>query len=499
MTEQVALDPEQVKEYAKHDLDFFAKIVMPDAATLDFPDFYKWMWRELTSSADVVGDFSKFALGLPRGHGKTMIVKLFIVWCILYTQKRYALVLGANLGKGRAIISDVADCLDEPNVQTVYGDWRRTIEQDTMDLKKFYYGGVPKILQAAGYGTAIRGSNEKNSRPDLLIFDDAQTRDNAESLNAATEFQTWMLGDALKTKSPKGCTTVYIGNMYKDMYIDKDKNIYCCMLRNLQLSAEWTSMVVGAILADGTALWEELQPLKQLISDFNTDKEQGRQDIFFAEVQNDPRTVISKHINLSLIRPYVPLPGEQHQGNFIVIDPATSKNTKDELVIQYWEIYDDVPVLIEFFSGKKTSIETVHYTLELAIKRQCTLIAVEAVAYQFELCTLFRYIADQWNLQGIIVQDIYGGKSAKNGRILKMFGLWQTQKLRVSESCMSRCVRQAVDFNPLKTDNLDDILDAMEMAFRVCHEYRDLIPINITQDQYSSTTSLIPVAAHTNF
>ena len=110
----------------------------------------------------------------------------------------------------------------------------------------------------------------------------------------------------------------------------------------------------------------------------------------------------------------MPLPGEQHQGNFIVIDPATSKNTRDELVIQYWEIYDDVPVLIEFFSGKKTSIETVHYTLELAIKRQCTLIAVEAVAYQFELCTLFRYIADQWNLQGIIVQDIYGGKAAKN-------------------------------------------------------------------------------------
>src|SRR5690606_5424671 len=239
--------------------------------TLQFPNFYVWLWGILTGTLSKTRDFSKFALGLPRGHAKTMVIKLLIVYAILFTKKKYILVIGANLAKAQAIVADIADMLDSSNIQAVFGNWRYQIEQDTHSLKKFNFNGRPVILEAAGQGTAIRGAQQKNSRPDMIVLDDAQTKECAESITESTSFQSWLVGTVLKSKSPWGCTFIYIGNMYKDIELVQGTGIYTCMLRNLQKSTEWTSFIIGAILADGTSLWEELYPLEDLLKDFNAD------------------------------------------------------------------------------------------------------------------------------------------------------------------------------------------------------------------------------------
>src|SRR5690606_41701347 len=119
--EDLLYNTEQVKEVAKVDMDFFGGLVLPEVLTLEFPNFYVWLWGVLTDTLHKTRDFSKFALGLPRGHAKTMVVKLLIVYAILFTKKRYILVIGANVAKAQAIIADIADMLDSPNVQSVLG------------------------------------------------------------------------------------------------------------------------------------------------------------------------------------------------------------------------------------------------------------------------------------------------------------------------------------------------------------------------------------------
>ena len=240
---------EEIKAACEHDMDFFAGFVLPEVATMAFPNFYVWLWDTLCEVLHRTRDFSKFAIGLPRGHGKTMVVKLLIIFAILFTKKRYILVIGANLSKAKAIIADVSDMLDSYNINSVFGNWRYAMETDTQELKKFTFMGRSIILEAAGQGTAIRGSNQKNQRPDLIVFDDAQTKECAESLSEGKSFQQWFIGTALKSKSPISCTFIYIGNMYKDIEIHPGSGIYCCMLRNLQLTQGWTSFIVGAILA----------------------------------------------------------------------------------------------------------------------------------------------------------------------------------------------------------------------------------------------------------
>ena len=350
----------EVIEAARHDMDFFGGVILPEVVTMKFPDFYCWLWRTLIEVLHKTRDFSKFAIGLPRGHGKTMVVKLLIVYAILFTDKKYILVVGANIKKASAIISDVSKMLDSYNVNQIWGNWRYNMETDTQEQKKFTFNGRAITLEAAGQGTAIRGSNQNNARPDLLIFDDSQTKECAESITEAKSYQQWFIGTALKAKSPLSCTFIYIGNMYKDVELHPGSGIYGCMLRQLQLSPGWISFIVGGLLADGSALWEELQPREQLLQEYADDAQLGQPEIFFAEVLNDPTTSTSYYVDTNQIICRRNDLGEQHQGSFIIIDPATSKATPDQVIIHYFEIYDNVPVSVEMIRDKLTGPEIVY-------------------------------------------------------------------------------------------------------------------------------------------
>lgn len=470
----------ELREAMQQSMDWFAGISLPEVATMKFPDWYAWLWERLTESLLAEGrNFDHYAVGLPRGHGKTMVVKLLVLFAILFSDRRYVLVIGANLKKAEAILSDIANMLDSPNIRRIFGCWRSDMDKDTTNLKIFTFSGRKIILEAAGQGTAIRGSNQDNARPDLMVFDDAQTKECAESIVESDSFANWFHGTALKAKSPIRCTYIYIGNMYKDLKLvdTPGKEIYACMLRNLHRSAEWTSFVVGGILSDGSALWEELQPIEQLLAEFRRDFDAGRADIFFAEVLNDPQTTVSHFLDADRIGFFEIEPEYQHQGNFIVIDPATSKATPDQIAMGYHEMYDNVPVLVELINDKFPAPKIVSTALEIAVRRNCTLIIVEANAFQYSLIDWFHFFCGQMGITGIHIEPMYNKGMSKNARILNFFKQWESGKYLTTKDCRGKLLSQALVFDPKITTNVDDMLDMAEMASQACVKFRHLMDI----------------------
>lgn len=192
-TIDIAAQTEEVRAAMRNDMDTFGMLAMPEDITLEFPPIFKELWSMLTAVMHKARDFSKYAVGLPRGHGKTLVLKLLVLYAICFTQKRFILVICATEPMAKNILADIADLLDSPNIQAIFGNWRMRIEVDRQELKKFYFNGRPVILAAAGVGTSIRGMQLKNARPDLMIFDDAQTRECAKSVAESKAFQTWLL------------------------------------------------------------------------------------------------------------------------------------------------------------------------------------------------------------------------------------------------------------------------------------------------------------------
>lgn len=465
---------DEIKEHMRTNMDFFCSLVLPEEIFLLFPAFYTWLWENMCNALIKDRDFSKFAVGLPRGHAKTMVVKFLLLWAILFTKKRYILIVGANTNKARAIVADVCTMLASPTVVKLFGHYQYDMEQDTQDIKKFKFCGRDVILEAAGTGTAIRGASHKFARPDIIVCDDTQTSDCAESLAEAERYHQWFTGTLMKAKSPFGCTYIYIGNMYRDLEVRPQSGVFTCMLRNLQRSPSWQSFIVGGILGDGTALWEDLQPLEQLLSEYQDDLALGMEEVFAAEVLNDPSAKSNRLLDANRVTEWNPLEQQMHQGNFIVIDPATSKATPDQMVIAYFEVFDNRAVLMDAEIGKFTGPESVHKAIDFGLKHNCRLILPEAVAYQYTLGQWFTYVCEQRGIEGFIIEPLYNHGS-KLSRIMRSFLSVHKGEIMFTKTMKALYVHQGQQFKPTKSNNIDDLLDTVEMGHRVATTMQHLL------------------------
>jgi hypothetical protein len=468
-TEDIASQHADIYELARQDMDFFAGLALPLVTEYAYPEVFQAIWHLLIDYAEKTRDFSKIAVGIPRGFAKTSVIKLLILYCIIYTNKRFFLVLGSTAGHAQNIIADIADMLDEPNIKNTFGDWRSGVESDNKEVKKFGFRGKNVILAALGQGGSVRGLNIKNSRPDLMLFDDIQTKEDAESDTVSAAIYTWMLGTAMKAGSHSGCLYVFLGNMYPT------KN---SILRKLKNNPEWIKFIVGGIKADGTSLWEELKPLKQLLAEARNDYASGHPEIFHSEVLNDENANVNTNIDINKIPAYPFTDDEFCAGYFIIIDPSNDKINSDAVTISLNGIINGKPVVTVIDEGRYSPEETIKRSIALAAKSGASLICVEANAYQYSLLYWFNKYIESLSMYELQVKPIYSGSRSKNSRILDMFKALVSGEIIVHPNCWAIVMNQIVQFNPLKTTNVDGILDCITYIPKVLTEYEHLISIN---------------------
>jgi len=363
-----AYNVSEVADVAKQSPDFLAALATPTVYEYGWPPVFIgiWSWlKELVEKSRANCDnmeelFARIAIGLPRGFGKTSVVKLFVLYCILFTDRQFILVLSATASHARNILSDISDMLDEPNIKATFGDWRLGIEQDTQDVKKFGFRGRNIILAGIGAGGSVRGLNLKNARPDIMIFEDIQTREDADSQVVSDTLYKWMIGTAMKAKSPKRCLTLFIANMYPTPH---------SILKKLKSNPQWTKFIAGGILEDGTSLWEELQPIKQLLIEYQADLNAGHPEIFFSEVLNDENASVNNLVDLSNLPEYPFHDDDIPMGKFIVIDPSNDKYNSDAVSLGYFEVHGEaIPCCREIVEGRLSPGDTIKKAIKLCSK-----------------------------------------------------------------------------------------------------------------------------------
>ena len=452
---------EEVEHLAKTSLDFLAALSMPRIFRYFYPPVFQSIWQWLLSYVHLERDFSQLAVGLPRGFAKTTFAKLFLLYVILFTKRKFILVCANTAPKAWAILADLIDFLEEPNIRSTFGDWKLGVEIDRQDLKKFGFRGRTIIIAAATVDT-VRGLNIKNERPDVMLFDDIQSLNDAESEAISKQIERDLYGTAMKAKSPHGCLYIFLGNIYATKW---------SLLRKIKHDPTWIKFITGAIQADGTSIWEELQPVSQLLKEYERDLNAGLPHIFLAEVLNDETASAHNVVDITKI-PLYDIPEDSiHQGNFIIIDPATDKAKADAVSIGYFEVHGEQIPIKEVEEGRFSPMQTIEHALAIALRRRCSVIAIESNAYQYSLLYWFDFICAQRGISGIRAVEVYSGRYSKNSRILQMFKTLLDGSVAVHPSCRPKVNAQIAAFNPHKTDNTDGLLDLLTYAPKVKELY----------------------------
>lgn len=460
-------DKETILELMKTSLTVFAKVIAPEEVTAEFADIHHNAWAILTESVMKEGNnaYDKYAIGIPRGHAKTFLLKLLCVFIILFTRRQFILITCATATLAENFLADVSMLMDNENVVRLFGNWRSDMINDKENLKKFYWGKRTINILPRGRGGAIRGASLAFKRPDVIICDDIQTRDEAMSEAQSLDVIQWFFGTLLKARSPANCTVVYLGNMYPDRPLGERKSneseqLYCCLLRNLARNSEWLSVITGAILADRTALWEAVHPLESLLAELRQDTAMGQAEIFFAEIQNDPRAVNTRYFDPSKVERVLYTPYDYPVGKFIVIDPSLGKKKSDDQVVGLFYVYDaEGPVLQEIRIIQKSAPDLVEEVIVWALEEGVPLITAETVAYQATLLQWFAKYFEQLDLHQISLAGVSPRGMSKVVRILSYFKSLMAGRSKLSDMARPSVFAQAQLYDPINKDNLDDILD----------------------------------------
>lgn len=480
--QEQSFQTDQVLDLMRKDMNFLAGLLMPTVFEFFFPPVFRALWSWLQEFLNKEGRFfPQVALGLPRGFAKTTVMKLLIVYIILFTKKRFILVVSETERKACNIIADVITMLENSNIVKLFGDWKLGAELDRQDLKKFGFRGRNIILLGIGVGGSLRGYNLDNARPDFMLFDDIQSRECADSQVESEKLENWFFGTALKAKNPKGCMYLFVANMYPTPH---------SLLRKLKKNKTWTKFIAGGILSDGTSLWPELFPLDQLLDEFLRDLEAGKPEIFYSEVMNDEDANMNNAIDLTKV-PNRDFEHEFNAGSFIIIDPSNDKANSDNVAITRFDCIDGYPVAREIIDGKLSPGDTIRSALSAALRCGASLILVESNAYQYSLLYWFEQVTVQLGITGITCLPIYSGGVSKNSRILTMFKQLMAGEILLDPSIRSKVFHQVSSFKPLRRDNTDNILDCLSYAPRAMSEFGQYITINnqLEREDYEQASS----------
>lgn len=469
MSETVELQTASAEaaELTRKDLNFLGMLADPEEFTMAFPPFYITLFVMLTSFRQKL---ERFAIGIPRGFAKTTFIKLLCLWYILFSRKQFILIVGASEDLAVNTLSDICDLLGGANIRKLFGNWQHAIEVDTQTLKVFHFRGRNIILRAIGAGTAVRGINRKNKRPDVIIMDDVQKRETSENKELSDQLLKWILGTLMKARSNDGCTYIYVGNMYPQN----------CILEKLKNNTQWTSFIVGGILADGSSLWEELRPVEELISEYQSDAEMGHAEIFISEILNSTDIASASGIDINKIPTLPPYYEDADpEGSFILIDPSSGKKQGDDCTIEHYSVCDGKPIFDQLVTGTFSPLETIRAAVKMGMERNTRLIAVEGVAYQSTLLFWFEQFCEQEGITGFYFVELSPKGQAKNNRIKRGLLRLLSSEIYLHPSIRSQVLHQITEWNPLKINNKDDIIDPLGYVEEVMRDYPEFIVKNI--------------------
>ena len=263
----------------------FGRIYLPHIFTDVTPEcHYEWAWA-LTNKRRV-------ARAAPRGHGKTQMMAIVPAlyyanilgrkeFCPEERQRKYVLFIQSNQALAEETLDDIRRELEENELlRDDFGDLvgRGKWTQNSLNCSNGFR------LRARGARGAMRGMVKRGVRPDLIIGDDIDGDDVADSVAECAKLKKWWRASVSNMPGVEGGQIFIIGTILSDGALLPE------MLRN----PKYDSRIYQAVQAweppgDATGriartLWPERWTAEKL--------EEKREEIgslaFAQEYQNDP-------------------------------------------------------------------------------------------------------------------------------------------------------------------------------------------------------------------
>jgi hypothetical protein len=468
---QAQAQREEFQELLRFNAEATLEFYLGESLEYDVPDIHVTIWGLLINTA-----LDKVLLAIPRGHAKTTLAKLSVVHYFYYTDRRFCVYLSNTNPIAKNACRDIMAYMDSDNHKAVFGEVELIKASETDSIWIFQIvdvNGRKKrcILRAMGVGQQVRGLNIDNERPDILVGDDVEDRENTATPLLQKNLDDWVFGTLLKAL---GRTTkiIWIGNIIRKTGL----------LARLSLDPEWNPVVFGSLVQgdDGAIrpLWPDLWPLTALIKDFKTYSDNGQTETWMCEMMNMPGYG-KNGFRIDQVR-YRALPSpESVVASFITVDPAfgLNKGVNDKSAVVVHVLDDEnVPMVVGYVHEHLTETQIFDACLMFAEVWNAWVWGIEAIAAQSVLLTLFDFILASRGMQGAVeLVELYAGRGdPKAGRIQAWVNMMGENQYYLFDSDVE-ATAQLLAYDKSKKNQADDLIDACAYGPQMLNRYSGLI------------------------
>ena len=469
------LNREQVVQRCMTDLNFMSKFFMPTVCKDDFPPLLDSVWRLWVDGANKLtkyrGEF-KTASAIPRGYTKTTLIKLFIIWLILFTPHTFIAIIGSTDSNAENIASDVVEMLGQSHVRAVFGSWDSDVRRNSKEERSFKFLGKTVILKPKGALTNVRGLNIFNKRPDVIIMDDVETAEVAASVAESAKLIEWVFSTLVLTINSDGGLIMFVGNVYPHP---------TSLLHIIKRMPSWTKLILGAILSDGSALWENLHSKRKTIQGYLDSITQGTVRSWLAQYMNAVEDETLNQADLPAIASY----GQQVADRvklvrpdiqYLIIDPATDKKDADDTCLLHVQVYQSLIVCRRTVLDVLSPKETIRRALNMCATYSIPVVFIEDVQYQYTLGQWMREALDVTELKDLVsVMYVAPKRTNKNSRINLSFKELNAAEVIIHPDLYPKYRAEAKKFDPNRKDNRDNLLDTVHYASIIYDTYKNVL------------------------
>ena len=226
---------------------------------------------------------NKIAIAAPRGIGKTSIARTVVMRSILFKMCNFIVYISNSATSAEMQTENIKrDLMTNPLVKQFFGSIKNNIDGDIDESfsKKAWTAYGDTFVLPRGAGQQVRGLNWSNYRPQLVIIDDLEDKDEIQSVENRRKLKEWFHSDLMKTEDMYGEGCIFI-------YIDTIKH-EDALLVDLLESPEWESIQLAICDEKYNSLDPNYMSTEEVKKEVEEHRRLGTLDVFFMERMNMP-------------------------------------------------------------------------------------------------------------------------------------------------------------------------------------------------------------------
>ena len=295
----------------------FCKTLLPEA----FSTPWSVLHRDIISALDT--KHQKICFAAPRGLGKTSIARAFAQKAILFRDYQFILCVSNSETVATMQSENIKrELMTNQYIKKVFGSVQINYDDPEIDeafSKQSWVAFGNTLVMPRGAGQQIRGLIYRNTRPQLIIVDDLEKKEELDNPDNRFKLKQWFYSDLMR------CVDRY-SDKWKIVYFDTLKH-YDSLLQELLKSEDWYSQRLDICDDNFNSLVPHLISTEELKREAEIHRAKGILDVFYMELRNLPIATEDASFRQEYFKYYEETElDKKNLENYIVIDPAKTAN-----------------------------------------------------------------------------------------------------------------------------------------------------------------------------